>query len=161
MSAPASPPAVRSLRISRSPLGIPRHSVAVRCIKIVSVSPTILTKLQKECATPFPVLRHVADAMTADMRAGLAADGGSDLPMILSFVDNLPTRYISNFLLFTPFSVSKFFFFVRWHSDWATKKKRDFGLVWFACSWLYNYLFSNLFFFLNFPLVLMKLRVCF
>ncbi|KAI8549504.1 hypothetical protein RHMOL_Rhmol06G0029900 [Rhododendron molle] len=104
MSAPASPPAVRSLRISRSPLGIPRHSAAVRCIKVVSVAPTILTKLQKECATPFPVLRHVADAMTADMRAGLAADGGSDLPMILSFVDNLPTRYISNFLLFTPFS---------------------------------------------------------
>ncbi|KAF7141975.1 hypothetical protein RHSIM_Rhsim06G0021800 [Rhododendron simsii] len=92
MSAPASPPAVRSLRISRSPVGIPRHSVAVRCKKVVCVAPTILTKLQKECATPLPVLRRVADAMAADMRAGLAADGGSDLPMILSFVDNLPTR---------------------------------------------------------------------
>ncbi|KAH7849501.1 hypothetical protein Vadar_018776 [Vaccinium darrowii] len=90
MPATASPPALRSLRVSRLPVGIPRRSVAVRC-KVASFAPTILTKLQKECATPLPVLRHVADAMAADMRAGLAADGGSDLQMILSFVDSLPT----------------------------------------------------------------------
>lgn len=51
----------------------------------------ILTNLQKECATPLPILRHVADAMANDMRAGLAFDGGSDLKMILSYVDSLPT----------------------------------------------------------------------
>lgn len=51
----------------------------------------ILTKLQNDCATPLPVLRHVADAMATDMRAGLAVDGGSDLKMILSYVDCLPT----------------------------------------------------------------------
>ncbi|KAK6115231.1 hypothetical protein DH2020_007500 [Rehmannia glutinosa] len=45
----------------------------------------------EDCATPLPVLRHVADAMAADMRAGLEADGGSDLKMILSYVDALPT----------------------------------------------------------------------
>ena len=65
---------------------------------VVSVAP-ILTKLQKECATPLPVLRHVADAMAADMRAGLAADGGSDLQMILSYVDSLPTGYFKSSLL--------------------------------------------------------------
>nr|ARD05875.1 hexokinase-2 [Haloxylon ammodendron] len=51
----------------------------------------ILTNLQKQCATPLPVLRHVADSMANDMRAGLAFDGGSDLKMILSYVDSLPT----------------------------------------------------------------------
>lgn len=56
----------------------------------VSVAP-ILTHLQKQCATPLPVLRHVADAMAADMRAGLDVDGGSDLKMILSYVDTFPT----------------------------------------------------------------------
>lgn len=55
---------------------------------------SILTKLQKDCATPLPILQQVADAMAADMRAGLAADGGSDLKMILSYVDALPTGYI-------------------------------------------------------------------
>lgn len=58
--------------------------------KVNSAAP-ILTKLQKDCATPLPVLRHVADAMSAEMRAGLAADGGGGLPMILSYVDSLPT----------------------------------------------------------------------
>ena len=59
----------------------------------ISVAP-ILTKLQKDCATSLPVLRHVADSMTADMRAGLAVDGVSDLKMILSYVDSLPTGYV-------------------------------------------------------------------
>lgn len=59
----------------------------------LSVAP-ILTNLQKDCATPLPVLRHVADAMEADMLAGLAVDGGSDLKMILSYVDSLPSGYV-------------------------------------------------------------------
>ncbi|VFQ81928.1 unnamed protein product [Cuscuta campestris] len=52
---------------------------------------SILTKLEKDCATPLPVLRRVANAMAADVRSGLAVDGGSDLKMILSYVDTLPT----------------------------------------------------------------------
>lgn len=57
---------------------------------VAAVSP-ILAELKMKCDTPLPVLRHVADAMEADMRAGLVADGGSDLKMILSYVDSLPT----------------------------------------------------------------------
>ncbi|KAF8377833.1 hypothetical protein HHK36_031218 [Tetracentron sinense] len=74
---------------SRSPRGMPRPRMAVRSTTL-SVVP-ILTNLQKNCATPLPVLHHVADAMAADMRAGLAVDGGSNLKMILSFVNSLPT----------------------------------------------------------------------
>lgn len=53
--------------------------------------PPILVELKMKCDTPLPVLRHVAQAMEADMRAGLVGDGGSDLKMILSYVDSLPT----------------------------------------------------------------------
>ncbi|KAK2660716.1 hypothetical protein Ddye_007249 [Dipteronia dyeriana] len=70
--------------------GAPRFRMAVRS-NVVSVNAPILTKLQQECATPLPVLRQVADGMAADMRAGLAVDGGGDLKMILSYVDSLPT----------------------------------------------------------------------
>ncbi|GAB4852516.1 Hexokinase isoenzyme 2 [Ancistrocladus abbreviatus] len=66
-----------------------RPRMAVRSGTLSSTP--ILTSLQKECATPLPVLRHVADSMISDMRAGLAFDGGSDLKMILSYVDSLPT----------------------------------------------------------------------
>ncbi|XP_038897091.1 hexokinase-2, chloroplastic [Benincasa hispida] len=83
--------AVGSFSLLRSPtwIGRPRFTMAFRS-KAVSVSP-ILTKFQKDCDTPLPVLRHVADAMADDMRAGLAVDGGSDLKMILSYVDTLPS----------------------------------------------------------------------
>ncbi|XP_048330972.2 hexokinase-2, chloroplastic [Ziziphus jujuba] len=89
MSLAATCPAVGSFYLSRSPRGTPRFKMAVRS-GALSVAP-ILTNLQKDCATPLPVLRHVADAMEADMLAGLAVDGGSDLKMILSYVDSLPS----------------------------------------------------------------------
>lgn len=94
MSVPATAmsPAVGSLCVSRSSRGGPRFTMAVRSNVNVSVAP-ILTKLQKECATPLPVLRNVANAMTADMRAGLVVDGGGEFKMILSYVDTLPTGY--------------------------------------------------------------------
>ncbi|KAK7321803.1 hypothetical protein VNO77_32757 [Canavalia gladiata] len=60
----------------------------------VSVIPTkMLTKLKEECATPLPLLHKVANAMSVDMRAGLAAEGGPGpgLPMIPTYVENLPT----------------------------------------------------------------------
>lgn len=71
----------------------------------VPVGP-ILRKLQSDCATPFPVLRHVVDAMGDEMRAGLAADGDGGLPMILSYVDSLPTGLVSNFGIGCQFSLS-------------------------------------------------------
>ncbi|XP_023740628.1 hexokinase-2, chloroplastic [Lactuca sativa] len=91
-----SPPAVRHFPLSRSSVcRTPRVTMVARSTTGVSVSTAaalpILTKLQNDCSTPLPVLRHVADAMATDMRAGLAVDGGSDLKMILSYVDSLPT----------------------------------------------------------------------
>ncbi|XP_042375914.1 hexokinase-4, chloroplastic-like [Zingiber officinale] len=69
-------------------------AVPVRCslsaAGLAAVAP-ILRDLKMKCDTPLPVLRHVADSMSADMRAGLATNGGSDLKMILSYVDSLPT----------------------------------------------------------------------
>ncbi|XP_020094615.1 hexokinase-4, chloroplastic [Ananas comosus] len=73
-----------------------RRWAAARCsaaggrVAAASAGP-ILRELQRRCAAPLPVLRHVADAMAADMRAGLAGDGAGDLKMILSYVDSLPT----------------------------------------------------------------------
>ncbi|KAG1354055.1 putative Hexokinase-4, chloroplastic [Cocos nucifera] len=70
-----------------------RVARAARCSvagSVAAASP-ILKNLQLKCATPLPVLRHIANAMATDMRAGLAADGASDLKMILSYVDSLPT----------------------------------------------------------------------
>lgn len=66
---------------------------------LLSFAP-ILIDLQRDCATPLPLLRHVADSMTADMRAGLVVDGGSDLKMILTYVDNLPTGYVATRVFF-------------------------------------------------------------
>ncbi|KAJ6804497.1 putative hexokinase-4, chloroplastic [Iris pallida] len=70
-----------------------RRRATVRCsvVSAAAAAAPILADLKSKCATPVPVLRRVADAMAADMRAGLAEDGGSDLKMILSYVDSLPT----------------------------------------------------------------------
>ncbi|KAI3925545.1 hypothetical protein MKW92_047972 [Papaver armeniacum] len=52
---------------------------------------SILKEFEENCATPIGKLRQVADAMTAEMHAGLAASesGGSQLKMLNSYVDNL------------------------------------------------------------------------
>ncbi|CAB4296170.1 unnamed protein product [Prunus armeniaca] len=93
MSVAATSPAVGSFYLRRrSPstaMSMPRSRMAVRSAA-VSVTP-LLTKLHNDSATPLPLLRHVAEAMAADMRAGLAVEGGSDLKMILSYVDSLPS----------------------------------------------------------------------
>ncbi|XP_047330395.1 hexokinase-1-like [Impatiens glandulifera] len=52
---------------------------------------TILKDLEEKCKTPIGKLRQVADAMTVEMHAGLASEGGSKLQMLISYVDNLPT----------------------------------------------------------------------
>ncbi|XP_060209857.1 hexokinase-2 isoform X1 [Lycium barbarum] len=51
----------------------------------------ILKEFEEKCATPIGKLRQVADAMTVEMHAGLASQGGSKLKMLISYVDNLPT----------------------------------------------------------------------
>ncbi|KAJ0864805.1 putative hexokinase [Helianthus annuus] len=51
----------------------------------------ILKEFEDKCGTPVSKLRQVADAMTVEMHAGLASDGGSKLKMLISYVDNLPT----------------------------------------------------------------------
>ena len=89
-------PAIGSFCLPRSPGRMPRFKMTVQSNNAVSIAvDPILTKLKHECATPLPVLSHVANSMAADMRAGLAVDGGSDLKMILSYVDALPTGCVS------------------------------------------------------------------
>lgn len=51
----------------------------------------ILKELEEKSGTPVSKLKQVADAMTVEMHAGLASEGGSKLKMIISYVDNLPT----------------------------------------------------------------------
>jgi hexokinase len=51
----------------------------------------IVKELEEKCGTPIAKLRSVAEAMTVEMHAGLASEGGSKLKMLISYVDNLPT----------------------------------------------------------------------
>ncbi|KAD6795142.1 hypothetical protein E3N88_06038 [Mikania micrantha] len=51
----------------------------------------IVREFKDKCGTPIAKLRQVADAMTVEMHAGLASEGGSKLKMLISHVDNLPT----------------------------------------------------------------------
>lgn len=51
----------------------------------------LLKELEEKCGTPTGKLRQVADAMTVEMHAGLASEGGSKLKMLISYVDNLPS----------------------------------------------------------------------
>ncbi|WOL14620.1 hexokinase-2 [Canna indica] len=51
----------------------------------------VIRELEEKAATPIGKLRQVADAMTVEMHAGLASEGGSKLKMLISYVDNLPT----------------------------------------------------------------------
>ncbi|GAB4852664.1 hexokinase A [Ancistrocladus abbreviatus] len=51
----------------------------------------ILKEMEEKSGTPLRKLRQVADAMTVEMHAGLASEGGSQLKMLISYVDNLPT----------------------------------------------------------------------
>ncbi|XP_022728660.1 hexokinase-2-like isoform X2 [Durio zibethinus] len=51
----------------------------------------ILKEFEEKCGTPSSKLKQVVDAMTVEMHAGLASEGGSKLKMIISYVDNLPT----------------------------------------------------------------------
>lgn len=51
----------------------------------------ILKEFEDKCGTHNSKLKQVADAMTVEMHAGLASEGGSKLKMLISYVDNLPS----------------------------------------------------------------------
>ncbi|KAL2234776.1 hexokinase-1 [Sesamum indicum] len=51
----------------------------------------LLKEFEEKCATPEAKLKQVADALTVEMHAGLASEGGSKLKMLISFIANLPT----------------------------------------------------------------------
>ncbi|KAI3855318.1 hypothetical protein MKX03_026971 [Papaver bracteatum] len=65
--------------------------IARRRMKKSAKAMSILKEFEEHCATPIGKLRKLADAMTAEMHAGLASEGGSRLNMLNSCVDNLPT----------------------------------------------------------------------
>lgn len=77
---------------------------------------SILKEFEENCATPTWKLKQVADAMTVEMHAGLASEGGSKLKMLLTFVDNLPTGLVLHCIAlhcvsFDPNHLDLFFFF--------------------------------------------------
>ncbi|KAL8043261.1 hypothetical protein ABFX02_09G108300 [Erythranthe guttata] len=51
----------------------------------------IVKEFEEKCGTPEGKLKQVADALTVEMHAGLASEGGSKLKMLISYVDSLPT----------------------------------------------------------------------
>lgn len=51
----------------------------------------LVKEFEEKCGTPEGKLEQIADAMTVEMHAGLASEGGSKLKMLISYVDNLPT----------------------------------------------------------------------
>ncbi|CAI9779979.1 unnamed protein product [Fraxinus pennsylvanica] len=51
----------------------------------------IVKEFEEKCGAPEVKLKQVADALTVEMHAGLASEGGSKLKMLISYVDNLPT----------------------------------------------------------------------
>lgn len=69
----------------------------------------ILKDFEEKCGTPIGKLRQVADAMTVEMHAGLASEGGSKLKMLISYVDNLPTGWVPQKKALNFFNVLFFF----------------------------------------------------
>ncbi|KAB5514364.1 hypothetical protein DKX38_028270 [Salix brachista] len=66
-----------------------RHRM--RCSGRWARAMAILREFEENCGTPIGKLGQVADAMTVEMHAGLASEGGSKLKMLISYVDNLPS----------------------------------------------------------------------
>ncbi|THG14845.1 hypothetical protein TEA_019661 [Camellia sinensis var. sinensis] len=62
----------------------------MKCSGRWSQAVVIMKKFAEKCGTPLSKLRQIADAMTVEMYAGLASEGGSKLTIITSYVDNLP-----------------------------------------------------------------------
>lgn len=60
----------------------------------------ILKEFKDKCGAQNSKLKQVADAMTVEMHAGLASEGGSKLKMLISYVDNLPSGWVHSALFF-------------------------------------------------------------
>lgn len=74
-----------------------RHRM--RCSARWAKAMNILNEFEESCGTPIDKLKQVADAMNMEMRAGLATEGGSKIKMLISYVDNLPTGYVSSYIV--------------------------------------------------------------
>jgi hexokinase len=51
----------------------------------------LIYEFQHRCALPLHLLRKISEAMTLEMTAGLATEGGSRMPMLPTFVEKMPT----------------------------------------------------------------------
>jgi hexokinase len=51
----------------------------------------VIEEVERTLATPTALLRSISDALVAEMERGLRGDIHSQLKMLISYVDNLPT----------------------------------------------------------------------
>ena len=51
----------------------------------------VIEGVERSLSTPTALLRSIADAMVSEMERGLRGDIHSQLKMLISYVDNLPT----------------------------------------------------------------------
>ena len=51
----------------------------------------LIEEVERSLSTPTALLRGIADAMVVEMERGLRGDIHSQLKMLISYVDNLPT----------------------------------------------------------------------
>ena len=52
----------------------------------------VVEEVEQAFSTPTALLRGIADAMVEEMERGLRADPHAPIKMLISYVDNLPTR---------------------------------------------------------------------
>ena len=65
----------------------------------------LIHEFRQSSATPLPLLHQVADDLVHEMYVGLAREGGSDqLKMLPTFVQRLPSGYVSSPISAFPFS---------------------------------------------------------
>jgi hypothetical protein len=53
----------------------------------------VIEEVERALSTPTALLRSISDALVAEMERGLRGDIHSQLKMLISYVDNLPTGY--------------------------------------------------------------------
>lgn len=64
----------------------------------LAMAEQMVADLREKCVTPPSMLRAVAAEMAREMGAGLEKEGGSRVKMLLSYVDKLPTGFVTVFL---------------------------------------------------------------
>lgn len=74
------------------------QSIAQQKSKSNQTAQILLSEFRQASATPLDRLRQVSDDMTAEMHAGLLAEGGSQqLKMLPTYVEHLPTGLVPLF----------------------------------------------------------------